>query len=807
MLRALLSSSLLAAVALAQQAPPPAAVPLWPDGAPGALGDEPKDRPNVRVHVPSGDPNARHPAIVVCPGGGYGGLAMGHEGAQIAEWLGSIGVAAVVLDYRHRGKGYGHPAPLDDARRALRLVRARADEWRIDPTRVGVLGFSAGGHLAASVSTWHDAGAADAADPVERRSCRPDFAVLCYPVIAFDRPFTHRGSQKNLLGDGAPPELVLRLSCERQVAADTPPTFLWHTADDAGVPVQNSLAYAEALRAHGVPVELHVFEHGRHGLGLAEGTDAEPWPELCRKWLVQRGVLPARDDDAARRFDLVLRGGTLLDPEALTTTPGDLGVRDGHIAALGAFDVAAGTPTIELAGAVVAPGFVDLHTHVDTEVVRAPLCPNFLRMGVTTILTGNCGGSVEDLEHHFARLDKGGVGPNYASLVGLGTVRRQVLGTANRAPTTDELQRMQQLVEAGMRAGAFGVSTGLIYVPGIYASRDELTALTAAVARHGGLYVSHMRHEDDLILDAIDEALAIGRGAGVPVHISHIKCSTPKNHGRAAEVLAHLQAARASGIRVTADQYAYDASSTGLDVLFPAAALDVGREAFAKKLSDDDAFRADMHRALLGTMDEVGFGDFRYARIASAKGNEALNGLLIPEAAQRLLGAQDRDAQAETAMRLFVAAAPDRVGMVYHKMAEADVETFLQEPWIAVASDAGLRADDSPTRPHPRGSGNNPRVLGRYVRERHVLDLPRAIAKMTVVPARVIGLADRGRLAVGQWADLVVFDPATVADRATYAEPTLRPEGISLVLVNGQVAVRDNQLTGVRAGRVLRHGR
>lgn len=281
--------------ALGQDAPPPQKVLLWQGRAPGALGDEAKDQPNVTVYLPPRPATEAavqaRPAIVVCPGGGYGGLAMDHEGVQIAQWLNSLGIVAAVLDYRHRGKGYGHPIPLGDAQRALRLVRARAAEWGVDPGKVGVLGFSAGGHLAASACVHHDAGAADATDPVEQKSCRPDFAVLCYAVLVFGQSCTHVGSQRNLLGADAKPELVEFMSCERQVDAQTPPTFLWHTHEDTVVPVQNSLRYYEALLAHGVPAELHVFERGPHGIGLARDYEARAWPELCRSWLERRAVL------------------------------------------------------------------------------------------------------------------------------------------------------------------------------------------------------------------------------------------------------------------------------------------------------------------------------------------------------------------------------------------------------------------------------------------------------------------------------------------------------------------------------------
>ena len=284
----LLAALLYAASAATSQAPIEQL--LWPSGAPGALGTAPKDRPKLLVWQ-ARRADAATPAVVVCPGGGYGHLAMAHEGRQVAVWLNSIGVAAAVLDYRHRGKGYGHPAPLQDAQRALRVMRAKAGSWRIDPQRVGVLGFSAGGHLASSVSVHHDAGEPKDSDPVERMSCRPDFAVLCYAVLAFDRPFTHSGSQRNLLGADASPALIAEMSSERQVDANTPPTFLWHTTADRAVPVENSLAYYAALRRAGVPCELHCFEQGRHGVGLGAGLAASAWPRLCRSWFVARGLL------------------------------------------------------------------------------------------------------------------------------------------------------------------------------------------------------------------------------------------------------------------------------------------------------------------------------------------------------------------------------------------------------------------------------------------------------------------------------------------------------------------------------------
>ena len=264
---------------------------LYPDGAPGALGAEAVDTPKLTLY-PAPAATANGAAIVVCPGGGYGVVASDHEGKQIGEWLNSFGVSAYVLQYR-LGPRYHHPAPLQDAQRAIRTVRAHAAEWKIDPARVGILGFSAGGHLSSTAATHFDDGKADATDPVERQGSRPDFAVLLYPVISLYDPVAHAGSRRNLLGDTPDPALVELLSNERQVTPRTPPTFLFHTADDGGVPVANSLLFYEALQKAGVPgSELHVFAHGRHGVGLAKDDPAlSQWPKLCELWLRGRGLL------------------------------------------------------------------------------------------------------------------------------------------------------------------------------------------------------------------------------------------------------------------------------------------------------------------------------------------------------------------------------------------------------------------------------------------------------------------------------------------------------------------------------------
>ncbi len=263
---------------------------LWPDGAPGTLGTEPVDKPKITVYrAPASKANGA--AVVVCPGGGYGVLASDHEGKQVAEWLNALGVAAFVLQYR-LGPRYHHPAPLQDAQRAMRLVRARAGEWRVDPARVGILGFSAGGHLASTAGTHFDQGRPDAADPVERQGSRPDFLILGYPVISLTHPSVHKGSRDNLLGQDPDPRLLDSLSNETQVTALTPPTFLFHTDEDTGVPAEHSILFYEALRRAKVPAELHVFAKGPHGVGLAPKDAAlSVWPGLCAAWMETMGFL------------------------------------------------------------------------------------------------------------------------------------------------------------------------------------------------------------------------------------------------------------------------------------------------------------------------------------------------------------------------------------------------------------------------------------------------------------------------------------------------------------------------------------
>ncbi len=264
---------------------------LWPDGAPGAVGSQDADKPSLTIYLPAAG-KSNGTAVVVCPGGGYGGLAMMHEGRQVAYWYNSFGVTAFVLKYRVAPR-YHHPAPLTDAQRALRWVRSHAAEFAVAPDRIGIMGFSAGGHLTSTAGTHYDKGNPTTADPIERASCRPDFLILCYPVISLTTEYTHRGSLRNLLGDNPDPKLVESLSSEKQVTADTPPAFLFHTSADTGVPSQNSVLFYLALREKGVPAEMHIYERGPHGVGLAPSDPVlSTWSDRLKDWMKQRGLLP-----------------------------------------------------------------------------------------------------------------------------------------------------------------------------------------------------------------------------------------------------------------------------------------------------------------------------------------------------------------------------------------------------------------------------------------------------------------------------------------------------------------------------------
>jgi N-acyl-D-amino-acid deacylase len=495
------------------------------------------------------------------------------------------------------------------------------------------------------------------------------------------------------------------------------------------------------------------------------------------------------------RFDLVVRGGTVYDGTGAPSVRADIGVRGDRIVAFGTITVR-GDEELDASDRSVAPGFVDVHSHDDYAVLLEPEMPFKVLQGVTTEVVGNCGSGVvpfdaglvrfrrihpeanpapwDGFASYLERVDATRPSCNVAVLIGQGSLRRGAMEHEQRAPTGDELERMKAWVREGVRAGAVGLSTGLIYEPSRYARTDEIIALVRELGgRAGGLYATHMRNEADGLLDAVREAIRIGEEADVPVQISHHKASGRRNWGRVRESLALIDDARARGLDVTADQYPYTAGSTSL-----AAVLQNG------------SFRADSP----GGLGQLSGGDV----LVSAAPKH-------PEWEGRMIGtlALEWEVDAETAAQRVADAEGEACFVVVFTMDERDVKAVMAHPSTMIGSD-GVPSGGNP---HPRLYGCFARVLGRYVREEKVLDLPTAIHRMTGMPSAKFQLLDRGTIRPGAFADLVIFDPARIDDLATYSEPRQAPSGIHAVYVNGTAVARDGRHTGARPGRAVRRGR
>ena len=500
----------------------------------------------------------------------------------------------------------------------------------------------------------------------------------------------------------------------------------------------------------------------------------------------------------AADFDILIRNARIIDGSGNAWFRGDVAVKEGRIAAVGRLEKATADKTIDAHERVVAPGFIDVHTHVEGNVERNPRGDNFLLDGVTTVITGNCGSSELNLTAWFEKLDKLGLGLNVASLVGHNSVRREVMGTANRAATPDEIRKMQGLVDRAMREGAVGFSTGLEYVPGTYSNTAEVVALAKAAAAHGGVYTSHMRDEGIHEIAAIQEAVNVGKEAGMPVEISHLKIDRRSVWGASDQSLALIERYRREGVDVVADQYPYDRAATNLGIRLPTWALAEGK---IKERLADAATRQKIAAEMKKNLAEMGEPDYGFATVARYGPNPAYEGKTIPEISAAMGHEPGLDGQIETIFTLMNAGG---ASMIYRLMGEADIERIMRYPYTAIASDGGV-TELGVGNPHPRSYGTNARVLAEYVRTRGVLTLEDAIRRMTSLPARTFSLRDRGLVREGMAADLVVFDPARVEDKATFAKPHQYSAGFDFVLVNGKIAVEEGRLTQARGGRTLKH--
>jgi N-acyl-D-amino-acid deacylase len=500
---------------------------------------------------------------------------------------------------------------------------------------------------------------------------------------------------------------------------------------------------------------------------------------------------------AAADYDIIIRHARVIDGSGNPWFRADVAIKGTRIAALGRVEGTAAR-TIDAHERIVAPGFIDVHTHVEGGIERNPRGDNFLLDGVTSVITGNCGSSELNLEAWFEKLQKLGLGLNVGSLVGHNTVRREVMGTANRLATPAELEKMQSLVDRAMREGAVGLSTGLEYIPGTYSNTAEVIALAKAAAAHGGVYTSHMRDEGIREIEAITEAVNVGKEAAMRVEISHLKIDRRRVWGASDQSLALIEKFRREGVDVTADQYPYDRASTNLGIRLPSWALAEGK--IKERLADPETRRkiaAEMKQNLV----QMGEPDYAFATVARFAPKPAYEGKTIPEITAIAGHPAGLDSQIETIFDIMNAGG---AGMIYHLMGEVDIERIMRYPYTAIASDGGV-VEFGAGNPHPRSYGTNARVLGEYVRLRGVLTLEDAIRRMTSLPARTFGLRDRGLLREGMAADLVVFDPARVEDKATFAHPHQYSAGFDYVLVNGKVMVDEGKLTKERPGAPLRH--
>jgi N-acyl-D-aspartate/D-glutamate deacylase len=506
-------------------------------------------------------------------------------------------------------------------------------------------------------------------------------------------------------------------------------------------------------------------------------------------------ALPAAEP--AVEADYVLRGATLYDGTGAPGVKGDLAIKGERIVAVGRFETAGTPKVLDATGLVVAPGFIDLHTHSDyplgKEKTRANL--NYLFQGVTTVVTGNCGSGPADTAAYFAGLEKNGVGTNVIHQAPHNDIRRKVMGNVNRAPTADELKKMEDLVDRAMRDGAWGLSTGLIYNPGTYSKTDELIALAKVAAKHGGFYASHIRDEGALVLEATDEAIRIGREAGLPVHISHMKASGKSVWGKSADQIALVERARKAGQVVTADQYPYVASSTSLSAtVIPARYREGSREDFQARLKDPDV-GPKVRKAIESALAARDGG--KSVRIASYPPKPAWRGKDLDAIAK---------AEGRPALEIVLEIEQNGgAGVVSFGMSEEDVRLIMKQPWVATASDGGSMVPTPDTVPHPRSYGCFPRKIGRYALDDKVVTLEHALRSASGLPADVLKLPERGYLKAGWYADVVAFDPATFRDSATFDEPHQYAPGVRYLFVNGKLVIAEGKYDGALAGKVLRH--
>ncbi|MEJ7769744.1 MAG: D-aminoacylase [Chitinophagaceae bacterium] len=497
--------------------------------------------------------------------------------------------------------------------------------------------------------------------------------------------------------------------------------------------------------------------------------------------------------------EILIVNGRVIDGTGNNWYYANVSIRDGKIFKIGKEVLPKpGTKVIDARGMIVAPGFIDVHTHLEGDEIKNPEATNFILDGVTTCITGNCGASNTDIGKYLSWIDSLKLSINVATLAGHNDIRKAAMGRANRDASAGEMEQMESLVTKAMREGAVGLSTGLIYIPGTYTKTPEIVALAKIVSAYNGVYASHMRDEGDSVKQAIEEALTIGREANIPVEISHFKLSGQQNWGRSKETVNMIEAARREGIEVTIDQYPYTASSTSISTLMPDELLADGQDSIRARL-ERPALKDYAVKYMMRRLKKRKLKHFSYAVVATYEEDSTYNGKSI-EAINLMKGRKHTlKAEATTVVDIMMHGG---ASAIFHGMGDEDVNRIMQYPFNMFASDASIRLFNMGM-PHPRGYGTNARVLAKYVREQKLFSLEEAIRRMTSLPAQKFQLAGRGLLKEGYAADIVIFDEKQVSDLSTFEKPHAYSKGFHFVLVNGMVTVADEKHNGNRAGRAL----